>query len=74
MMSISRRAYCWLTLCIISLFTLSACGGITSGNGSTSNPPQAIQVVAAENFYGDIVKQLGRQPRCGNKHPVQSQR
>lgn len=58
MMSISRRAYCWFILCIISLFILSACGGITPGNGSTTNP-QAIQVVAAENFYGDIVKQLG---------------
>ena len=59
MRSIQGRAYFWLTLCIISLFALSACGGSTSGNGSTSNPPQVIQVVAAENFYGDIVKQLG---------------
>jgi zinc/manganese transport system substrate-binding protein len=37
---------------------LSACGGTPTGNGSTSNS-QVIQVVAAENFYGDIVKQLG---------------
>ena len=58
MKSISGRAYFWLTFCIISLFTLSACGGTPTGNGSTSNP-QVIQVVAAENFYGDIVKQLG---------------
>ena len=58
MMFISRRAYCWFILCIISLFILSACGSITPGNSSTANP-QAIQVVAAENFYGDIVKQLG---------------
>ncbi len=58
MKSISGRAYFWLTFCIISLFTLSACGGTPTGNGSTSNS-QVIQVVAAENFYGDIVKQLG---------------
>jgi zinc/manganese transport system substrate-binding protein len=58
MKSISGRAYFWFTLCIISLFTLSACGGTPTGNGSTSNS-QVIQVVAAENFYGDIVKQLG---------------
>ena len=58
MKSISGRAYFWLTFCIISLFVLSACGGTPTGNGSTSNS-QVIQVVAAENFYGDIVKQLG---------------
>src|SRR5438046_5593579 len=58
MQSISRRAYFWFTLCIVSFFVLSACGGTPTGNGSTSNS-QVIQVVAAENFYGDIVKQLG---------------
>ena len=40
------------------IYALSACGGTPTGNGSTSNS-QVIQVVAAENFYGDIVKQLG---------------
>ena len=58
MKSVSGRAYFWLTLCFISFFALSACGSTPSGNGSTSNS-QVIQVVAAENFYGDIVKQLG---------------
>src|SRR6266704_1522288 len=58
MKSISGRVYFWFTLCIISFFVLSACGGTPTGNGSTSNS-QVIQVVAAENFYGDIVKQLG---------------
>lgn len=58
MKSIAGRAYFWFTLCIISLFAFSACGGTPTGNGSTSNS-QVIQVVAAENFYGDIVKQLG---------------
>jgi zinc/manganese transport system substrate-binding protein len=58
MKSISGRAYFCLTFCIISLFMLNACGGTLTGNGATSNS-QVIQVVAAENFYGDIVKQLG---------------
>lgn len=51
---------------IVLLCILSACGG--AGNaGNTGNTASsgasasggAIQVVAAENFYGDIVKQLG---------------
>jgi zinc/manganese transport system substrate-binding protein len=36
---------------------LSACGG-PAGGGSTTTPG-IINVVAAENFYGDIVQQLG---------------
>src|SRR5436190_218297 len=61
-MSIPGRASCWLTFCIITLFLLSACGGTSPGNNSangTSSSSQAINVVAAENFYGDVVKQLG---------------
>jgi zinc/manganese transport system substrate-binding protein len=50
-----------LPLILIFLFMLSACGG--SGNGTIAPDPSAsskvINVVAAENFYGDIVKQLG---------------
>ena len=68
MQSISRRAYFWLTFCIISLFTLSACGGTPTGNGSTSNS-QVIQVVAAENFYGNIIQQLGGSHVCGPARP-----
>ena len=69
-MSIPRRASFWLTFCIISIFLLSACGGATSGTtppSSTSSSSAAINVVAAENFYGDIVKQLG-----GNRVAVTS--
>jgi len=61
-MSIPRRASFWLIFCIISILLLSACGGATSGTtppSSTSSSSAAINVVAAENFYGDIVKQLG---------------
>ncbi len=50
-----------LPFVLICLFLLSACGG--AGNGSTSSATstssRVIKVVAAENFYGDIVKQLG---------------
>jgi zinc/manganese transport system substrate-binding protein len=37
---------------------LSACGGPAGGGGSTTTAG-IINVVAAENFYGDIVQQLG---------------
>ena len=50
-----------LPFVLIFLFMVSSCGG--SGNGTTSPGASAssklINVVAAENFYGDIVKQLG---------------
>jgi zinc/manganese transport system substrate-binding protein len=46
---------------LIALFILSACGGTASdsvgANSTSSSSP--LNVVAAENFYGDIVKQLG---------------
>jgi zinc/manganese transport system substrate-binding protein len=61
-MPITRRASFWLTFCIITLFLLSACGGTSPGNNSangTSSSSSVINVVAAENFYGDVVKQLG---------------
>ncbi len=61
-MSISKRSLTIFICCIISIFVLSACGGTTVGNGTTTNTSSSsavINVVAAENFYGDIVKQLG---------------
>ena len=46
---------------LVIAFGLSACGGVgassTSNGGSSSSP--SILVVAAENFYGNIVQQLG---------------
>lgn len=45
-----------LLLCISILFLLSACGTFTPAQASADGK---IQVVAAENFYGDIVKQVG---------------
>ena len=57
-----RRASCKLIfpLLLLLVFVLSACGGSTApGTPSTAGSSRVINVVAAENFYGDIVKQLG---------------
>ncbi len=50
-----------LCLCLAALL-LTACGGASlgsAGSSSTASTSAAINVVAAENFYGDIVSQLG---------------
>jgi zinc/manganese transport system substrate-binding protein len=52
-----RRAPLWLAFSIVVVFLLSACGG-SAGSGMPASST-AITVVAAENFYGNIVKQLG---------------
>ena len=56
-----RRAYPLLILSIAALFLLSACGSNSAAGNSNSNGSSSstISVVAAENFYGDVVKQLG---------------
>lgn len=47
-----------LSLLIMALF--SACGSSgTGGSNGGSSSSTAISVVAAENFYGDIIQQLG---------------
>ena len=51
-----RRAY---PLLILLLFLLSACGGSSTATPGGSSSPTAISIVAAENFYGDITRQLG---------------
>jgi zinc/manganese transport system substrate-binding protein len=57
-MSFLKRRVLWLSFVCVALFLLSACGGATANNASTASAG-SISVVAAENFYGDIVKQLG---------------
>jgi zinc/manganese transport system substrate-binding protein len=47
------------TLFILISFTLSACAGGASSAGATPSGPGVIAVASAENFYGNIVKQLG---------------
>ena len=53
-----KQALIWLSLAGVALFLLSACGGTTVSN-ATGSSSGVISVVAAENFYGDMVKQLG---------------
>jgi zinc/manganese transport system substrate-binding protein len=53
-----RKRSLWLALLFILFFLLSACSGGPVGS-TTPSSSTAINVVAAENFYGDIVKQLG---------------
>jgi zinc/manganese transport system substrate-binding protein len=47
------------SLFILISFTLSACASRASSAGPTPSGPGVIEVVSAENFYGNIVKQLG---------------
>lgn len=53
-----RRSSLWLAFSFAVVVLLSACGGSSGGPGTPSSST-TINVVAAENFYGDIVKQLG---------------
>ena len=54
-----KRKQSLLMACIVFFLIclLSACGGATPGVASGS--PRVVNVVAAENFYGNIVQQLG---------------
>ncbi len=54
-----RRAVGWLIFSLVILNMLGACGSSVTGSGNTASSSSVINVVAAENFYGDIVKQLG---------------
>jgi zinc/manganese transport system substrate-binding protein len=52
-----RKSSFWLAGLLILLVLLSACSGASTGSSTPSS--STINVIAAENFYGDIVKQLG---------------
>lgn len=54
-MKIDRHPFSWLFL-IVVLLLVSACGGPSL---ASQNSPSMLKVVAAENFYGDIARQLG---------------
>jgi zinc/manganese transport system substrate-binding protein len=47
-----------LVIASIIVAVLAACSANTTSNGPTSSP-DSISVVAAENFYGDLARQLG---------------
>ncbi len=53
-----RKDSLLLAFLFILFFLLSACSAASTGS-TTPSSSTAINVVAAENFYGDIVKQLG---------------
>jgi zinc/manganese transport system substrate-binding protein len=57
-MSFSKKAVHWLMAVFLLLIfgLLNACGSTFIGANGASH---TLKVVAAENFYGDIVKQLG---------------
>jgi zinc/manganese transport system substrate-binding protein len=57
-MLVVKKTYLWLAFSVIIVFLLSACSGGSAGSGTPSSST-AINVVAAENFYRDMVKQLG---------------
>ena len=57
-MFLLRKRSLWLAFLFILFLLLSACSG-GSASSTTASSSSAINVVAAENFYGDIVKQLG---------------
>jgi zinc/manganese transport system substrate-binding protein len=57
-MLVVKKTYLWLAFSVIVVFLLSACSGGSAGSATPSSST-AINVVAAENFYGDMVKQLG---------------
>lgn len=54
-MFVRRKTYVWLPLAILLLFLVDACGS----SGTITGSPGVINVVATENFYGNIVSQLG---------------
>jgi zinc/manganese transport system substrate-binding protein len=58
-MFLNKRKQSLVMACIVVfvICLLSACGGATPGIASGS--PRVVNVVAAENFYGNIAQQLG---------------
>lgn len=55
-MSSRRNVSVWLLLALVASFFSGACGNSQQAGGSNAS---TIAVVAAENFYGNIVKQIG---------------
>ena len=66
-MFLHKRTFIWMVSVLVGcVFLLNACGSsstTTTGGGSSSSTPAAsskvVNVVAAENFYGNVTMQLG---------------
>ena len=48
-----KRLLAFAALCTLSL------GAVAQTPAAAQAPAQSVQIVAAENFYGDVAKQLG---------------
>jgi zinc/manganese transport system substrate-binding protein len=56
----AKKGVIFFTLSVIIALLLSACGGAEANNPSSTAPTgSTISIVAAENFYGDIARQIG---------------
>lgn len=55
-MRLAKKISLSCILSLLCLVVLSACGGAETENGPTAGK---IQIVAAENFYGNIAEQIG---------------
>lgn len=59
-MALFRRSSLLLALALCAFFALSACGSSSTNDSKNSQSSSTvIPVVVAENFYGDVVKQIG---------------
>ncbi|MEO8969997.1 MAG: zinc ABC transporter substrate-binding protein, partial [Ktedonobacteraceae bacterium] len=57
-MQTTRRVFLpFILITLLLTLVLGACG--TPVSGTTTNSSAAITIVAAENFYGDIARQVG---------------
>ena len=57
-----KWAFTWMVLVLVGcVFLLNACGGLrsTTTSGTSLVSSKVINVVAAENFYGNVAMQLG---------------
>lgn len=59
MFSHRRAIACMVCVLVGALFLFSACNTADATPGGSPSASKALQVVAAENFYGDVVSQLG---------------
>jgi zinc/manganese transport system substrate-binding protein len=59
-MMLKRRMPLLLPFSLLVILLVSACGGSpASGSNGGSSSPGVVSVVAAENFYGNVIQQLG---------------
>jgi zinc/manganese transport system substrate-binding protein len=57
----NQRSPIWLQVTLVLLLSVnfSACSGTSAAQSNAASASATISIVAAENFYGDIARQLG---------------